>query len=435
MLIKRAPHNVCSSSYFPIEYPTPKAFEDASVLSFVLTQWLMSSASTLWECVASMTRRQRTLTYRNVVLGTLAHRAFDFLARPHSEACVSRSKLFLPWRALTLAVAASWCFSQTSAPGFAQTTKTDNVPEVTELRHQGWSGLVLFPELAEDLGYLGPIKLKWVGNTISGPQDIQSVVTGDTDFGGAFNGSIAKLIVARAAIKAVIAYYGSDKDTYTGLYVQQDSPIQGPKDLLGKKIGVNTLAAYQEYVITDYLLRNGFSKDDVKKVTLVPAPPVNLAQLLRQGQIEATFLQDVVREKSVSQGGLREITSDVKEYGPLSLASYVLTNKFIEKNPRATKLFVEATARAIEWARTTPRDQVKARLKSIVEKRKRNEDPTIVDFWKSPQVAGKGGLISDKEFATYIDWYVQTGQLKKDQIKPSDVYTNAFNPYRETASK
>ncbi len=62
-----------------------------------------------------------------------------------------------------------------------------------------------FTELAEDLGYLAPLKLKWVGNTISGPQDIQTVVTGDTDIGGAFYGAILKLIAAKAPIKAVVA--------------------------------------------------------------------------------------------------------------------------------------------------------------------------------------------------------------------------------------
>ena len=54
--------------------------------------------------------------------------------------------------------------------------------EKTEIRYQGWAGQVTFIELADDLGYLAPLKLKWVGNTISGPQDIQTVVTGDIDY-------------------------------------------------------------------------------------------------------------------------------------------------------------------------------------------------------------------------------------------------------------
>ncbi len=74
-------------------------------------------------------------------------------------------------------------------------------PEKLELRYQGWASKVLYPELAEDLGYLAPIKLKWVGNTISGPQDIQAAVTGDVDFGGAFNGSIVKLAAAHAPVR------------------------------------------------------------------------------------------------------------------------------------------------------------------------------------------------------------------------------------------
>src|SRR3954463_5868272 len=56
--------------------------------------------------------------------------------------------------------------------------------ENTEIRYQGWAGQVTLTELAEDLGYLAPLKLKWVGNTTSGPQDIQTVVTGDIDVGG-----------------------------------------------------------------------------------------------------------------------------------------------------------------------------------------------------------------------------------------------------------
>jgi ABC-type nitrate/sulfonate/bicarbonate transport system substrate-binding protein len=293
----------------------------------------------------------------------------------------------------------------------------------------------LFPELAEDLGYLSPIRLKWVGNTISGPQDIQSVVTGDTDFGGAFNGSIIKLIAAQAPIKAVIAYYGADKDTYTGLYVLDGSPIKNARDLVGKKVGMNTLGAYQEYLLTDYLLRSGLTADSIKQVTLVAAPPVSLSQTLRQNRIDATFLQDIVRDKAVERGGIHPLMTDFGVYGPFSLASYVLTEKFIDENPNATRKFVEAVAKAIEWARTTPRAQVIARLERITKARQRSEDPALVDYWKSPAVAAKGGLMSDQEFTNYIDWYVRAGQLNPGQVKISDIYTNRFNPFRDAAQE
>lgn len=66
------------------------------------------------------------------------------------------------------------------------------------LRYQGFTGMVSYHELAEDLGYLAPLRLEYVGNTISGPQDIQTVVTRDVDFGGAFNGGGCVRLGSRA---------------------------------------------------------------------------------------------------------------------------------------------------------------------------------------------------------------------------------------------
>ncbi|MFD0528330.1 ABC transporter substrate-binding protein [Kitasatospora arboriphila] len=103
------------------------------------------------------------------------------------------------------------------------------------------------------------MKLEWVGNTISGPQDIQSAATGQIDFGGAFNGAVVKLIAAGAPVKAVISYYGVDEAAYNGFYVLQDSPIRSARDLLGKKVGMNTLGAHSEAILDIYLQRNGLS--------------------------------------------------------------------------------------------------------------------------------------------------------------------------------
>ena len=337
------------------------------------------------------------------------------------------------WRALAIAGGASLLL----LAGVARAAEAPPPPlEVSELRYQGWAARVTPPELAEALGYMAPLKLKWIGNTYSGPQDVQAVVTGDIDYGGAFNGAIAKLIAVHAPIKAVIAYIGTDKDNATGLYVLEDSPIKSARDLIGKTVGMNTLAAYSEYLLDDYLLRNGLSGEEIKQITLVAGPPVNLALLLRAKRLDATFLQDLARDKAVEQGGIRPLTTDFDEYGAYSLASYVFTDKFIKDNPRTLAHFVGATARAIEWARTTPRDQVLERLRQIVRDRRRNEDVSVTDHWKSYAVAGRGGLMSDAEFSTYIDWYVRTGQLRAGQVKPADVYTNRFNPYRsETASR
>ncbi|REE70469.1 ABC-type nitrate/sulfonate/bicarbonate transport system substrate-binding protein [Paenibacillus taihuensis] len=327
----------------------------------------------------------------------------------------------------------SGCGAKTTSTTASANPSDKEALEVTELRYQGSVGSVSFPELTEDLGYLAPLKLKFIGNTISGPQDIQSVVTGDTDFGGAFNGAIVKLLAAKAPIKSVISYYGVDDQTWTGYYVLDDSPIKSAKDLIGKKIAVNTLGAHHEFVIKEYLHRAGLTKEEIDQVTLVVVPPVTTEQTLRAKQIDVAALGGILRDKAEERGGIHPLFKDKDLFGTFSAGSYVLTNKFIKNNPNASRKFVEATAKAIEWARTTPKDEVVARFESIIEKRGRKEDAAAIKFWKSTGVAGKGGYIEDKEFQTWIDWLVKEGNLKEGELQAKDLYTNEFNPYKNDA--
>ncbi|WP_437591639.1 ABC transporter substrate-binding protein [Sorangium sp. So ce1000] len=304
--------------------------------------------------------------------------------------------------------------------------------EVLELRYQGFSGVVSVPELAEDLGYLAPIKLSYVGNTISGPQDIQTVVTGDTDFGQAFNGAVIKLITAGAPLRAVVGGYGIDEKRWSGFYVTENSPIKAARDLIGKKVAMNTLGAHHELMLKEYLSRQGLTSAEIAQVTLVVLPPVSAEQALRQGQVDVAVLGDILRDKALERGGVRALFSDHELFGKLTAGSYVLSKRFLKESPNSARKFVEAVARAIEWARGTPREEVVARLQRIIERRGRNEDASVVKYWTSLGVAGKGGLLSAGEYQIWIDWLVKDGELKAGQIKAEDLFTNELNPFAAT---
>jgi ABC-type nitrate/sulfonate/bicarbonate transport system substrate-binding protein len=304
----------------------------------------------------------------------------------------------------------------------------------TTLRYQGSVGQVTPPELAQDLGYLGEVELKWVGNTISGPQDIQSAATGQTDFGGAFNGAVVKLQAAGAPITSVIGYYGVDKDQYGGFYVPDDSPIKDARDLTGKKVGMNTLGAHYEAVLDIYLQRNGFSAADIKKVEPLVVPPINTEQSLRQKQIDVGVLSGIFRDKALATGELRKLFSDYDLLGAFTGGTYVFRDDFIKRNPETVRAFTAGVAKAIEWARTTPREQVIARFTKIIRTRGRNENADSLKYWKSYGVAGKGGVMAGKEFTTWITWLEQQGQVPKGKVKLGDLYTNKFNPYANGGS-
>jgi ABC-type nitrate/sulfonate/bicarbonate transport system substrate-binding protein len=299
--------------------------------------------------------------------------------------------------------------------------------EVTELAYQGSVGAVTLPELAADLGLLEGVTLRWVGNTISGPQDIQAATTGDTHFGGAFNGAVIKLAAAGAPIKAVISYYGSDDVSFIGYYVLDGSLIRSARDLIDKKIGMNTLGAHAEAVLKTYLKRGGLSDEEIKRVELVALPPVNTEQSLRAQQIEVAALSGVLRDKALERGGVRKLFSDFDLLGPFNAGTYVFRTDFLARNPRTVRTFVTGVAKAIEWTKQQPRDAVIARFTDIVARRGRSEDSSAIKLWKGFGITATGGRIAEQDFRTWLDWLQLNGELKGKQVAVGDVYTNEYN--------
>ncbi|CAG7593442.1 ABC transporter substrate-binding protein [Rhodococcus opacus] len=334
-----------------------------------------------------------------------------------------------PRFARTLAAAAALLTFTSLAVACSGSETTTTADGKTVLRYEGTTGQVSFPELAADLGYYQKVELNWIGDTTSGPQSIQNAATGQTDFGGAFNGAVLKLAAADSPITSVIGYYGSDKETFNGYYVLDGSPITSARDLIGKKVGMNTLGAHHEFLVREWLAREGLTPDEIKQVELTVVPPVNTEQALRQGQIDVGTLGSVFRDKAVERGGIRPLFTDESIFGSFTYGSLLFRDDFIAKNKDAVADFVQGTARAIRWTQTTPRDDVIAKYKDIITKRGRNETTDLVDYWKTPGVAGPGGVITDKEIQTWIDWLVRNGELEDGKLTPADVYTNEYNPY------
>ncbi|WP_328398471.1 ABC transporter substrate-binding protein [Nocardia sp. NBC_00416] len=299
----------------------------------------------------------------------------------------------------------------------------------TILRYQGWSGRVGFHELAADLGYYDKVQLEWVGDTTSGPQDIQSAATGEIEFGSAFNGAVVKLNAAGAPITSVLSSYGADAEEYTGYYVLQDSPLRSARDLIGKKIGMNTLGAHHEFLIREWLAQQGLTPDEIKTVQLVVVPPVNTEQALREGQIDVGTLSTIHRESALARGGIRALFTDRDLFGAFSYGTYVMRDDFIAANPEAVRDFVQGTARAIRWTQVRPREEVVARFADIIRKRGRTENADTVAFWRSSGIPAPGAVIAERELQTWIDWLVRNGELDEGALVARDLYTNEYNPY------
>jgi ABC-type nitrate/sulfonate/bicarbonate transport system substrate-binding protein len=160
---------------------------------------------------------------------------------------------------------------------------------------------------------------------------------------------------------------------------------------------------------------------------LVAIPPINAEQVLRQHQVEMASLGDLYRERAIETGGIRSVFSDHELFGEFTAGSYVMKKDFIRKNPQAARRFVEGVGRALDWSRTTSREQVVARMTAIIAKRHRTEDANALKYWKSYGVAGQHGCLTDRDFQLWIDWMVRDGALKPGQLKAQALYTNELN--------
>lgn len=331
-----------------------------------------------------------------------------------------------------------WLFSAIAAASIAILAACSNGGSVTTtsaegpdnvLQYQSSPGGVTLAELAEKLGYLGDIKLEKVSDYVGGPESIQLTATGETDFGSAFNGAIVKSYAQGVKIKSVVAQYGSDKDSFIGYYALENSGIKTAKDLIGKKIGVNTLGAHSEFAVKQYLRDNGLTEDEISDVELVVVPGASAEQILRAGQIDVVALSGIGKERALDNGGIYPVFKDIDLFGEFTAGEYFFTEKYIKENPETVKTFVEGVSKAIEWAKTTPRDEVIAKFKEIVSAREGNETTENLKYWKSFGIVEEGGQTEKKDFQVWIDWLVENGNLQKGQVKLEDLYTNEYNPY------
>ena len=264
--------------------------------------------------------------------------------------------------------------------------------ETKTIRYQTNAGLVDLSELADALGYFEGtgIKLERVGDVQGGPESLRAVATDQVDYGGAFNGAIAKLASTGAPITAVVSYYGSDDNVNSSLLVKKGSGIDGAEDLIGKKVAVNTLGANAEAIIDTYLEKEGLSQDEIE-----------------------------------------EVVSDTELVGPYNGGSYVLSDRFIKENPTTTKEFIGAIAKALEYSQTHSVDEVREVMKKYLEEHDRGDFAAALDLWKGTGVPSKGGVISDDDFNLWLDWLEAEGEVDTGSIEPSEIYTNEYNPYAE----
>ncbi|MFZ3058803.1 MAG: ABC transporter substrate-binding protein [Candidatus Methanoperedens sp.] len=273
---------------------------------------------------------------------------------------------------------------------------------------------------------------------------LQALLANNIDAAGSSFTAWINVIASGGKIKALFVRKVETKDTVPdgGLLVLNDSGIYTIKDLVGKKIAVNVLGAESDYIIRAFLKQNGLSINDVQ---LVVVPSANQEQVLRSKQVDAaawTSSGGIQFDMALEKGGVRSIPGtrsyDVRaNFGVISYSSYAIgfSEDFIQKHPETVRRYVRAYLTALHIvAQEYQKDpeRVKKAYAEVAEKKGGN--PKLSRYYK-PTGSIEYPFITDEDIQWWIDRYVEDGILKPGQIKPSDVYTNEFNPFIKTEQK
>jgi ABC-type nitrate/sulfonate/bicarbonate transport system substrate-binding protein len=279
--------------------------------------------------------------------------------------------------------------------------------------------------VADEKGWFAEegLQIKWVGE-IPAAQLVPAVAAGSVDFANRHTPLVLTARAGGAKVKIIAAGAQTTPDRPHMKYlVAPGSPIRSVKDLRGKKIGINSFGACSEYVLKEYLRRNGLEKNIEFQV--IPDP--NQEQALAQGLIDVGVLHSPYYEKVVKTGAAREIFNDfVVDDGLSGMLPYFTNEDFLRKHPDVVRKFVKVLVRASDWTNAHHEEagQIFARRRGL--------DPKYAGSW---QYYEHGLVPGPAQVQWWIDLLVREKKLRPGQIVATDVYTNEFNPFAKHASR
>ena len=298
-------------------------------------------------------------------------------------------------------------------------TSAASAADPVKFRYLASQGGLSAHELADKLGYFEGtgITIENLGYAQGGPASLFALASGDVELGSAATSAVLNSIVGGNDFVAAFPSNGINDQVQSAFYVLNDSPIKSIKDIAGKTIAVNTLGAHLDYTIREALHSVNLPIDSAKPV-VVPGP--QLEQVLRSGQVDIAafgYWQNTFEGKALAAGGIRPIFDDTDILGDIAGGFIVLRRDFTKKHPEASKIFVEQSQRALDYAREHPEETKKIFAKALAE---RGENPDIAQYFRGYGVR-PGGKAVDRDLQFWIDVLTREGKIKQGQVSAKDI--------------
>jgi NitT/TauT family transport system substrate-binding protein len=182
----------------------------------------------------------------------------------------------------------------------------------------------------------------------SGAAVVEAMVSGSGDFGSSAVSSIAQAR-ARGLPVIIVAAGGLMTGKVDGaLVVLNDSPIQKAADLNGKTVAVTGLQSFQQYSTQYWIDKNG---GDSRTVKFIEVGFSDVNQAVESKRVDAASLFEPLITLALGPGKIRLLANTATAVAPRWLNSvWFSTDGYVQKNPDATRRFVNAIRQAAVWA-------------------------------------------------------------------------------------
>ncbi len=185
---------------------------------------------------------------------------------------------------------------------------------------------------------------------------VPAVLSGQYQFG--FSNTISLLLgkSQNAPLKVVSNgnnSTGVDGKDFAGLFVKADSPIQSPKDLVGKTVAANTLKNIVETSVKASVKKDG---GDAAGVKFLELPFPEQVPALQAGRVDAIFVVEPFQQAAVAAGARKIASSYVDAAPDLTVAMYFTSQQLISTNQDLVTRFTEAMKESLAYADGHPEE-------------------------------------------------------------------------------
>jgi ABC-type nitrate/sulfonate/bicarbonate transport system substrate-binding protein len=221
-------------------------------------------------------------------------------------------------------------------------------------------------------------------------------------------------------------FYDSTPDYHNFQWLAlADAPINGVKDLKGKKIGVLAIGTGADATTRLMLKKSGL--DPTKDVTIVEIPAPAMEEALRSKKIDAGFFAPVFEYRAVAAGGVKKVFDSYQAWGKPYVFSFIVArNEYLKKSADAVRGFLEDYVTMVQYAlkpenRDAVLDMVTAHFKA--------PKPVLQQFYLTKKDAYRrpDARIVPEDLQHAISRLHELGFLEKD-VPVAQYVDNAYLP-------